>query len=56
MDDLCYGFDVMIEDVPGLIFRDRVWVCASSQEEARLTALATWPKIRTIDFAKAVPA
>lgn len=55
MADTCYGFDVLIEDIPGHTWPDRVWVHANSQEQARLTALATWPTIRTISFYKAVP-
>jgi hypothetical protein len=49
-----YVFDVLIEDVFGCPMRDRVWVAGDNQETARLTALATWPKIRTIEFLKSV--
>ena len=53
---MMYGFDVMIRDVAGndTAWPDRVWVGADSQEQARLTALATWPRIVAIDFYKAI--
>ena len=48
-----YGFDVTLRDAYG-VTSDRVWVGATNQKTARLTALATWPQIETITFHKAI--
>lgn len=55
MQEMFYGFDVLISSsVNDVSTRDRVWVSASDEESARLTALATWPGIKEIVFYKAV--
>jgi hypothetical protein len=48
-----YGFKAVMRDAAGS-YNDTLWVFSETQEKARLTCLATWPQIETLEFYKAV--
>lgn len=48
-----YGFKAVMRDAAGS-YDDTLWVASDSRESARLTCLATWPEIETLQFHKTI--